>query len=83
MRKPQNMIQTILIKIFRVMTASYDFTLIFGESVKKENSKLQDIEDWFDRLGSNFGKLLRYANDFDPKVIPLILGSDSMIYKCC
>jgi hypothetical protein len=72
MCEPQNMIQTILKKVFQVTTVANDFAQMFGESLPKEESKPQDIEDWFDRFGSNFGKLLRYATEFDPNVIPMI-----------
>jgi hypothetical protein len=72
MCEPQNMIQTILKKVFQVTTVANDFAQMFGESLPKEDSKPQDIEDWFDRFGSNFGKLLRYATEFDPNVIPMI-----------
>ena len=72
MCEPQNMIQTILKKVFQVTTVANDFTQMFGEALPKEDSKPQDIEDWFDSFGSNFGKLLRYATEFDPNVIPMI-----------
>ena len=72
MCEPQNMIQTILKKVFQVTTVANDFAQMFGESLPKEETKPQDIEDWFDRFGSNFGKLLRYATEFDPNVIPMI-----------
>jgi hypothetical protein len=72
MCEPQNMIQTILKKVFQVTTVANDFAQMFGEALPKEDSKPQDIEDWFDRFGSNFGKLLRYATEFDPNVIPMI-----------
>jgi hypothetical protein len=70
MCEPQNMIQTILKKVFQVTTVANDYAQMFGEPLPKEESKAEIIEDWFDRFGSNFGKLLRYATEFDPTIIP-------------
>jgi hypothetical protein len=64
------MIQTILKKVFQVTTVANDYAQMFGEPLPKEESKAEIIEDWFDRFGSNFGKLLRYATEFDPTIIP-------------
>ena len=73
MCEPQIMIQTILKKVFQITTVANDFAQMFGESLPKEDSKSKDIEDWFDRFGSNVGKLLRYATEFDPNVIPMMI----------
>ena len=70
MCEPQNMIQTILKKVFQVTTVANDFAQMFGDGIPKENAKSDVIEDWFDRFGSNVGKLLRYATEFDPNIIP-------------
>ena len=70
MCEPQNMIQTILKKVFQVTTVANDFAQMFGEALPSENTKPESIEDWFDRFGSNVGKLLRYATEFDPTIIP-------------
>ena len=70
MCEPQNMIQTLLKKVFQVTTVANDFAQMFGDGIPKEDTKADVIEDWFDRFGSNVGKLLRYATEFDPNIIP-------------
>ena len=68
--EPQNMIQTLLKKVFQVTTVANDITQLLNESLPTENNIPEVIEAWFTRLGSNLGKLLRYATDFDPNLIP-------------
>ena len=68
--EPTNMMQTLLKKVFQVTTVANDFGQQFGEGIPTEEMKPQVIEDWFDRFGSNFGKLVRYASEFDPNILP-------------
>ena len=72
MCEPQIMMQTLLKKVFQVTTVANDLAQMMGEGLPTEESKPQVIEDWFDRFGSNYGKLLRYATEFDPNIIPLM-----------
>ena len=72
MCEPQIMMQTLLKKVFQVTTVANDLAQMMGEGLPTEENKPQVIEDWFDRFGSNYGKLLRYATEFDPNIIPLM-----------
>ena len=59
-------------KVFQVTTVANDLSQMMAEGLPTEDNKPQVIEDWFDRFGSNFGKLLRYATEFDPNIVPVM-----------
>ena len=69
MCEPQNMMGTLLKKVFQVTTIANDLAQVYSEGLPKESSSSNDIEDFAERLGSNVGKLLRYATEFDPNMI--------------
>ena len=69
MCEPQNMMGTLLKKVFQVTTIANDLAQVYAEGLPKESSSSNDIEDFAERLGSNVGKLLRYATEFDPNMI--------------
>ena len=69
---PANMMQTLLKKVFQVTTVANDLGQMMGEGMPSEKSRPQEIEDYFDRLGSNIGKLLRYGSEFDPNLLPTV-----------
>jgi len=64
-----NMVQTLLKKVFQVTTVANDFAQIMMEGLPKETDSQNTVEDFAERVGSNCGKLLRYATDFDPTLI--------------
>ena len=66
------MMQTMLKKIFQVTTIANDLAQMYAEGQPGESSSLQDVQDFYERFGSNFGKLLRYSTDFDPNLITLL-----------
>ena len=66
---PANMMQTLLKKVFQVTTVANDFAALMQQGMLTEKSAIFDIEDFFERVGSNTGKLIRYATEFDPKLI--------------
>ena len=72
MCEPQIMIQTLLKKVFQVTTVANDFAQMVGEGIPQENAKAALIEEFYDRLGSNVGKLVRYGTEFDPTLIHLL-----------
>ena len=63
------MMGTLLKKVFQVTTIANDLAQVYSEGLPKESSSSNDIEDFAERLGSNVGKLLRYATEFDPNMI--------------
>ena len=67
---PSIMMQTALKKVFQVTTVANDMAQLYGEGMPKETDRVEDIENFFERVGSNIGKLLRYASEFDPTLIP-------------
>jgi len=67
-----NMVQTILKKVFQVTTVANDFAQIFMEGIPKTADDATKIETFADRIGTNCGKLLRYATDFDPTLYPML-----------
>ncbi len=69
---PSNMMQTLMKKIFQVTTVANDFAAMMNEGLPTEKTPLPKVEEFWDRFGSNLGKLLRYATEFDPKL--LIIG---------
>jgi len=68
MCEPENMSKTLLKKIFQVTTIMNDLTQLMNEDKPKKIDKTSDIERWAERWGSNIGKLLRYATEFDPNM---------------
>lgn len=69
MCEPQNMVQTLLKKVFQVTTIANDFAQIYMEGLPTEADSIDKIEDFGERIGMNLGKLLRYATEFDPTII--------------
>jgi hypothetical protein len=69
MCEPQNMVQTLLKKVFQVTTIANDFAQIYMEGLPTEADTINKIEDFGERVGMNIGKLLRYATEFDPTII--------------
>ncbi len=67
---PGNMMQTLLKKVFQVTTVANDMAQMYAEGVPKPEDKVSHIEDFWERFGQNMGKLLRYATEFDPTLIP-------------
>lgn len=66
------MAQSLMSKIFQVTTIVNDFAQIVMEGLPSQNSKPSDIEAFADRIGSDVGKLIRYATDFDPSQVSLL-----------
>ncbi len=69
MCEPQNMMGTLLKKVFQVTTVANDLAQVYAEGLPSESAPSGGIEDFGERLGSNVGKLLRYATEFDPNMI--------------
>ena len=69
MCEPQNMMGTLLKKVFQVTTIANDLAQVYAEGLPSDKASSNDIEDFAERLGSNVGKLLRYATEFDPNMI--------------
>ena len=69
MCEPQNMMGTLLKKVFQVTTVANDLAQVYAEGLPNEQAPTGIIEDFGERLGSNVGKLLRYATEFDPNII--------------
>ena len=69
MCEPQNMMGTLLKKVFQVTTIANDLAQVYAEGLPSDQAPSGGIEDFGERLGSNVGKLLRYATEFDPNVI--------------
>ena len=61
------MIQELEKKFIQVATVANDFVALLLQGVPTETSDDSDIEDFFERFGSNTGKLIRFATLFDPK----------------
>ena len=66
------MMNTLLKKVFQVTTVANDIAQIFMEGIPTENDSAKTVEAFAERLGANFGKLLRYATDFDPSKVQLL-----------
>ena len=66
---PPTMMQTLLKKVFQVTTVANDFAALMQQGIPTEKSAIFDIEEFFERVGSKTGKLIRYATDFDPKLL--------------
>lgn len=71
--EPSNMMQTLLKKVFQVTTVANDMAQLILEGVPTETDPQDKVEDFAERIGSNVGKLLRYATDFDPTKIPSVM----------
>ncbi len=69
MCEPQNMMGTLLKKVFQVTTIANDLAQVYAEGLPNEKSSTGIIEDFGERMGANVGKLLRYATEFDPNQI--------------
>ena len=65
------MIGAIMKKVFQLTTVANDFAQIFMEGVPKITDAASVVQTFFDRIGTNMGKLLRYAVDFDPTLYPI------------
>jgi hypothetical protein len=76
MCEPQNMLGTLLKKVFQVTTIANDLAQVYAEGLPNDQSSSAIIEDFGERMGANVGKLLRYATEFDPNII-----SNSMLYE--
>jgi hypothetical protein len=68
MCEPQTMMNTLLKKIFQVTTVMNDLTQLMNEDKPAKTAKTSDIERYAERFGSNAGKLLRFATEFDPNM---------------
>ncbi len=69
---PTYMIGAIMKKVFQLTTVANDFAQIFMEGIPKVTDAASVVQTFFDRIGTNMGKLLRYAVDFDPTLYPII-----------
>lgn len=69
MCEPQNMMGTLLKKVFQVTTIANDLAQVYAEGLPNETSSTGILEDFGERMGANVGKLLRYATEFDPNQI--------------
>ena len=69
MCEPQNMMGTLLKKVFQVTTVANDLAQVYAEGLPNEQAPTGIIEDFGERIGSNVGKLLRYATEVDPNII--------------
>ena len=69
---PTYMLQALMKKVFQLTTVGNDFVQIFMEGMPKATDSELVISSFFDRIGSNLGKILRYATDFDPTLYPLV-----------
>ena len=69
MCEPQNMMGTLLKKVFQVTTIANDLAQVYAEGLPNEQSSTGILEDFGERMGANVGKLLRYATEFDPNQI--------------
>jgi hypothetical protein len=68
MCEPKAMTSTLLKKIFQVTTVMNDLTQLMNEDKPAKTAKTSDIERYAERFGSNVGKLLRFATEFDPNM---------------
>ena len=68
MCEPQSMMSTLLKKIFQVTTVMNDLTQLMNEDKPAITDRTSDIERYAERFGSNVGKLLRFATEFDPNM---------------
>jgi hypothetical protein len=66
------MIQALMKKVFQLTTVGNDFVQIFMEGIPKHTDSAIVVTSFFDRIGQNLGKVLRYATDFDPTLYPLV-----------
>lgn len=64
------MSQSIMKKVFQVTTVANDLAQLYMDGLPTPADKPADVETFADRLGSNVGKLLRYATDYDPTLYP-------------
>lgn len=60
--------QTLMKKVFQVTTVINEVSPAFQAGIEPPGFYPQ-IEAFFDKMGEAFGKILRYATEFDPKVI--------------
>jgi hypothetical protein len=65
------MVSAIMKKIFQLTTVANDFAQIFIGGVPKSSDTAVVIQTFYERIGTNLGKVLRYATDFDPVANPL------------
>lgn len=63
------MFNTLLKKVFQVTTVANDIAQVFMEGLPTEKSSKAEIENFAERVGTNVGKILRYATDFDPSKV--------------
>ena len=68
MCNPELMMGTLLKKVFQVTTVANDIAQLMAEPKPQKTDKISYIEGYGERVGSNFGKLLRYATEFDPSM---------------
>ncbi|TNV76409.1 hypothetical protein FGO68_gene5588 [Halteria grandinella] len=66
------MIQALMKKVFQLTTVANDFVQIFMDGLPKRTDSALVVSSFFDRVGQNLGKVLRYATDFDPTLYPLV-----------
>lgn len=59
-------------KVFQVTTVVNEVTPALQKPISF-TSMYSDIEAYFDKLGEAFGKILRYATEFDPKILTPVL----------
>lgn len=62
------MLQTLLKKVFQVTTVANDLaSLVTGD--KPDPTDFTAVQNFFLPIGNAFGKLLRYATNFDPALL--------------
>ena len=66
-----SMVQSLLNKVFQVTTVANDFFSLFMEGIPFPGATQAAAESFATRVGSDVGKLLRYATDFDPSKVTL------------
>jgi hypothetical protein len=52
-----------------VTTIANDFAALMQEGIPKETDKVERIEEVYERIGTNLGRLIRFGTEFDPKLI--------------
>lgn len=62
------MFQTLLKKVFQVTTVANDIAALFS-GPRPAPTDYVEISKFWEQIGNAFGKLLRYATDFDPDQI--------------
>jgi hypothetical protein len=64
------MSQSLMKKVFQVTTVANDLAQLYMDGIPTPKDTPTVVKTFADRFGSNIGKLIRYATDYDPTLYP-------------